>query len=172
TESDGSRNVPVVRQHYNIKNKGIDRANQLCATYRFNHAERKWWKTIMEHVIQVTLSNMYIIHQFLSDKPMSRIDFHLEIIDYLAYEDRIERPLKLQHYLDYVPQKRQSTIQNDENEEMKNSEVSKKDFRLNCKLHGCHKKSDLHCVGCTRPHFICSLCVPDCFIKYHQVSGL
>lgn len=170
-EGNRIRTVPTVRTHYNEKARGVDKANQHCNSYRYNHNEKKWWKPVFEQIFQVTLSNIYTIHSFKTPgngpnhKYLERINFHLEIIRYLIHEDRVERPLKLKHYLDWVPEKRKYLV---EKENTENGQQQKRDFRLVCKAEGCSKKSDLHCVGCSRNTFMCTLCVPSCFIEYHK----
>ena len=95
---------------------------------------------------------------------MNRLDFHLEIIHYLIYENRVSKPLKSVHYADYVPQKRKYLEENSND----NLQQSKKDFRLSCKSINCKRKTDLYCPGCSNKNYICSLCIPDCFIYYHS----
>jgi len=161
------KEIPTMRIHYNDKARGVDNANKNCNVYRYNHAEKKWWKKIFEQIVQITLSNIYIIYKHLNSKPKSKFDCHMEIITYLIHNDQIEKPLKLKHYLDWVPLKKKylSEVKIEDSGQQSN----KKDFRLTCKNKNCSKKSDLHCVGCTQlSSFICVLCVPICFIEYHE----
>ena len=166
-----TKRFPAMRQFYNKKCRGVDLANQCCNNYRYNHKQYKWWKPIFDEVIQVTFSNLYIIHKYLLNSPMKRLDFFLKIIKFLIFEEVIERPLPtIIHYLDYVPQKKLALQRSNENiVEIAVSE--KKDFRLICKVLTCKKKTEFHCVGCSNINFICALCVPDCFKKYHNISS-
>ena len=167
-EGDAMRIVqtPSVRNHYIKKCRGVDLANHLYNTFRYDHTQRKWWMTIFEEIMQITLSNIYIIHNYLSKKPLKRLEFHLEIIRYLAYDVPLGRPLKLTHYCDWVPQKKKII----EEIGIGNTNNIKKDFRLRCKKFNCNKKSDLYCVGCSTKNNIVALCVPDCFNAYHSLS--
>jgi len=165
------KKVPTMRQYYNKKCRGVDHANQCCNNYRYNHKQYKWWKPIFDEIIQITFSNLYIIHKYLSNSPMKRLDFFLKIIKFLIFEEVIERPLPtIIHYLDYVPLKKLNLQRNNENI-AEEAVIGKKDFRLNCKVLNCKKKTEFHCVGCSKINFICALCVPDCFIKYHNISS-
>jgi len=164
-----TQKIPVMRQIYNQQCRGVDLANQYCNAYRYDHKQYKWWKPIFDEVLQITVSNMHIIHKHLSNTPLSRLDFHLRIIKFLIYEQPIERPLQeISHYPDWVPLKKLS-LQGSEDLNVDNNLPSKKDYRLNCKAPDCKKKTDLHCVGCTKISFVCALCVPDCFKKYHEL---
>ena len=120
--------------------------------------EKKWWRPIFEHINQITLANIYIIHKRFQEKPLRRTDFHLKIIRYLCYKEKVESPLKMEHYPDWVPAKKEMLDQG-------NDQVGgrKKDFRLRCRRNGCSKKTDLCCPGCSKANVICALCVPECF---------
>ena len=158
-----------MREFYNINCRGVDKSNQLCNSYRYNHQEKKWWKKLFEEIYQISLANLYIIYTYGAQrtqiKLLNRKEFHLEIIRYLISEEKVEKPLKFTHYSDWVPLKA---------EFLKSKDISrnytKKDFRLNCKNKNCTKKTDLYCPGCSSKDFICTLCVPECFIEYHKKS--
>jgi len=154
-------------------------ANQLCQTFRYfcffilfelfryNHVEKKWWKPIFEHINQITFANIYIIHKHLQPKnPRTRTNFHLKIIKYLIYKEKIEFPLKLEHYPDWVPAKKEQL------EQEGNGQVGgQKDFRLRCRWIGCSKKTELCCPGCSKADSIVALCVPQCFKLYHEIKN-
>jgi len=47
--------IPSIRNHYNEKCRGVDKTNQLCKTFRYDHVQKKWWKSLFEQVIQINL---------------------------------------------------------------------------------------------------------------------
>ena len=100
---------------------------------------------------------------------MKRKDMHVEIIKYLIQENTIEPPLRLIHYPDWVPAKKEVLTQKQMDQFYDiSTETISKDFRLRCKNQNCKRKTEFYCRGCSNPKFVCSLCVPDCFIHYHK----
>ena len=67
-----AKKVPCIRTYYNLKARGVDLANQHCNTYKYNHSEKKWWRTVFEQILQITLSNICIIHNYLSSRPLKK----------------------------------------------------------------------------------------------------
>lgn len=151
-----------MREYCNSNARGVDKMNQLCSSYRYNHSEKKWWKTVFEEIIQITLSNIYIIYSsHFGGNVLRRKDFHVEVVKYLMAAETVERSLKFEHYSDWVSLKK---------EYLNNKTEGKRDFRLNCKNKNCKKKTDLYCPGCSTKDYICAFCVPECFIEYHKES--
>jgi len=149
--------------HNNEKNRKIIEIFDLEKFLRFFHFFNHYYFKLKFAAFSsiptnpwITLSNMHIIHTHLSQNPLEKLYFHLEIIRYLLHKDVIEPPLTLKHYTDWVPEKKK------ELEEEKNKEEPllsvKKDFRLKCKYKNCKKKADLHCIGCSTNNFTCPLC--------------
>ena len=54
---------PQALVDYNIYMRGIDKGNQNSAYYHNNHKSLKWWKTIFNSLIKVSINNAYILYK-------------------------------------------------------------------------------------------------------------
>jgi len=68
---------PSIIKIYNLHSKGVDRNNQLCRTYRFQHSSRKWWKKVFYYMLEIVTSNCYMIYKHKED--ISHENFNLSI---------------------------------------------------------------------------------------------
>ena len=52
---------------YNKKKGGVDVLNRLLSNYRNLHANRKWWKSIFAEIIDISLTNSYLIFKYFNN---------------------------------------------------------------------------------------------------------
>jgi len=67
------KEAPLVFKEYSRNAKGVDLANNLVSTWRNIHRTSKWWHTIFNHYLTVSLNNAYIIYKYnkLRDKKVT-----------------------------------------------------------------------------------------------------
>ncbi len=67
---------------YNNFSKGVDKNNHLCQTYRNPHSIIKWWKRIFFLMLELVISNSYIIYKHKGEK-LDHKEFNLSIVNSL-----------------------------------------------------------------------------------------
>ena len=55
-------NVNEIRDNYNIRNRGVDKANQNMSYYNCRLSSIKWWKQIFYFGIELAISNISILY--------------------------------------------------------------------------------------------------------------
>ena len=74
----GHREVskPTIQVTYNKFMGGVDKFDQLCTTYPFQHKHKKWYQTLWHFVIEVAPVNGYICYNTQNpQKKMSQRKF-------------------------------------------------------------------------------------------------
>jgi len=96
---------------YNEYMNSVDKANQKNSYYRFPHKNRKWWKVMFFELLEISISNSYIIYKNDGNK-LSHKEYRLEIATSLIKNYKTKESLnyilldsKKQHYIGYIPQK-------------------------------------------------------------------
>jgi hypothetical protein len=57
---------------YNKNVRGVDLSNFYCSTYRYNHRCKKWWKRGFYYLIELALTNSFIIYKHFNPKTKHR----------------------------------------------------------------------------------------------------
>lgn len=70
---------PDALDKYNKYKGGVDLCNKLNTTYRYNHKLLKWWKSVFIQILEISISNAYLLYKYNSNK-LSQKDFRLEIV--------------------------------------------------------------------------------------------
>jgi len=142
------RSMPKLIEDYNAKARGVDLSNQLCLHYRHPHSTRKWWRVIFEYLLEVCISNAFIIYRKWRPNYKHKA-FLMEIIKELLKEPKSCK--KKIHFPQWIDP----------------SQKSKKQLR--CKAKDC--TTQWFCQDCSKNGWICSLCIPNCWKKYHSESA-
>jgi len=140
------KHVPKVLDDYNAKARGVDRSNQLSLEFSHPHKSTKWWKVLFDYIIQVCITNAFIIYQHYHPK-VNHKTFILSIIERL-----LKQPQKKKSHLLHLPAYLDPNL--------------KSGKRLKCK--NCDRLSQFYCKECSTMSKKCSLCMPDCWRAYHQ----
>jgi hypothetical protein len=127
--------------------KGVDLCNQLSTVYRYPHRSRKWWKSVFFHMLQITITNSYIIYREISNSKMTHLDFYKEIIKHLLGEEKEVKNTR-NHNPIYI------------------DEEKKSEKRERC--NECGKLTMYKCEVCSIGKKIIYLCVPKCFNLRHS----
>jgi hypothetical protein len=88
------RTIPSCVADYNEHMGGVDRSDQLNKYYSITRKTLKWWKKLALHVINVMITNAYIIYRKFSVKRMSHYDFRKELVKCLIARHQRTHNLK------------------------------------------------------------------------------
>ena len=73
---------PVMVTDYNANMGGVDKADQYYQYYKHPHRSGKWWKRILFHLLDVCITNAYVVYKEAHpDTKKDTLDFRLDIID-------------------------------------------------------------------------------------------
>jgi len=141
---------PEVVHLYNKNAKGVDLMNNYCSTYKFDHKNYRWWKSVFYFYIDVTITNCFIIMNRFTK--ISLKEFRIQLSrDLLDSGNKIPSSTKSKnnkHLPDYIRRPNAS------------------DPRLKCII--CKKKTKFLCTKCTYDNAeFFALCNPGCFIEHH-----
>lgn len=135
-----------VIQDYNKYARGVDLCNQQTTLFRYSHGSKKWWKPLCFHIFQLIVYNSYILYKNYK-KDLTLKEYYKIIILKLLGEDPEEKKnIKLFHPIGMTSRK--------------NSR------RRKCML--CESKTYWKCTKCSTKSHTISLCLPDCYNKYHM----
>ena len=83
-------NKPNMIDSYSKYMHGVDKSDQVRSYYSFFRKTRKWWKKLLFYLIEINLSNSYLIYtKFMISKskiPLTMKDFRIAIIKYLLID--------------------------------------------------------------------------------------
>lgn len=68
---------------YNKMMGGVDKADQYSTVYDIDRKTNKWWKRVFHRLLQMSVSNSWIIYQKLKGKKSPQIDFLLTLQEQL-----------------------------------------------------------------------------------------
>ena len=126
--------------------RSVDLSNQLCEVYRYPHKSRKWWKNIYHYLLEVTISNCFIIFNYFRQKKISHKDFIMEILNEMLKVNTKKRKC-IFHVPEYI------------------DEQKMKAKRQKCRI--CSSLTYYECKKCSNNNNRIYLCVPECFKSYH-----
>jgi hypothetical protein len=143
---------PLVFQHYNAGMGGVDLNDQSTNNYRISIRGKKWWWCLFTHMINVTMTNAWKLHQLCA--PASE---KTHLLDFTRYVTRYYLRLNKKTRKTNVPSQVPGGIRHD-NIGHFGQKIEK---QLRCTL--CHSRVRWRCKKC-----LVTLCVErDCFEKYH-----
>ena len=140
---------PEMAIEYVKYGKAVDLCNQLSTVYRYPHKSRKWWKTVFFHMLQITITNSYIMYREISNSKISHLEFYKIIVKNLLGEEtrQSKEQQSANHNPDYIDDER------------------KCGKRERC--HECGKLTMYKCDTCRIGNKPMYLCVPKCFKICH-----
>lgn len=75
--------VPLAVKDYNHLNGGINHADQLICSYSSWRKSRKWFLTVLHHLVDIAVTNSYLLHKELcgrmGQQPMMYQAFQEEV---------------------------------------------------------------------------------------------
>ncbi len=77
------RDKPKLIVAYSRMMKGVDINNMLCSYYSYEYKSVKWWKPVFLRILDITITNLYILHRKYCQKPKNHKEFILHISENL-----------------------------------------------------------------------------------------
>jgi hypothetical protein len=142
---------PSLVKSYNVNMGGVDVMDKLLSTYRPSIVGKKWYFPLISHMLNVSVTNAWVIHKTANSTPMSHIDFRREVAMALLNTPRSNPPLANLITQPAVHQLRRYSGWNHFPESIDN--------QLRCAQ--CHKKAKFRCITCQVTLH------PLCFALYH-----
>lgn len=148
---------------YSRNMKGVDINNMMSSFFEFDYRCSKWWKPVFMRLINISITNIYILHRKFSSLPVSKFDhkkFILSIIEHLLskyswkYKKR-EIDFKNLLLLKYERKKRRKCI------DCKKLEKKRTDTYFYCRI--CHLENKIF-------HTVCESCFNLYHIKNHELN--
>ena len=140
--------VPNLVKDFSERAKSVEFCNQRSKLYKYPHKNVKLWKSVYYHLLHICISNAYTIYK-IKNGDLNYKEFYTSIVKSLLGEKNQRKKVHAPNYI--IPELR-----------------SKK--RLTCRY--CRKKkTEFMCEECSTPNFVVSLCIIDCFKKFHENGG-
>jgi len=138
--------------------RGVDKGNQNSAYYHNNHKSLKWWKTIFNSLIKVSINNAYILYKtrnpFTARTPLK---FRERLVEQL-----IELYLREAHHQRIASLPRGRIIAG-----MHQIGQRKQKNCFICSTRSNRKTSEYYCIECDK-----QICVHPCFYILHTKLNL
>ena len=141
--------IDGVRDEYNRKARGVDLANQRLACYQPQRQTLRWWHTLFDFMLNVSVCNAYVLFSSRSSPSLSELKFRLAVVSQIF---QIFAPNKIlatpiNHHLPRRGAKSNTCRQ--------------------CTKYKKHGRSIYYCPGCSTGAFNIHL-HPKCFEAYHK----
>lgn len=137
---------------------GVDKADQYSTTYEVDRKSNKWWKRVYHRLLQITVSNAWIIFKQLKKDDLQLIDFLVPLAESLVengkYGTKNQRKMGAGR-----PSKRSKFMVNVHHQPVESGSLRRCRF---CSLKKQQKRTEWLCNSCDVP-----LCV-GCFVHYHK----
>ncbi|MCA9487312.1 MAG: hypothetical protein KC548_06670, partial [Nanoarchaeota archaeon] len=105
---------PEALAEYTQNMNGVDKVDQMASYYSFNRKSFKWWKKVFFYLIEVSISNSYVLYlQNKGEKTMKRKEYRLLLIEKLLSHRRNVQttpkplPQRFQHFPHHMDSTRQ-----------------------------------------------------------------
>jgi hypothetical protein len=79
---------PALIHNYNQSMGGVDVSDKSVYHLTCNRQTSKYWKKIFFNLIDISMFNAYVLYSLNSDRPITRREFHRQIVCSLVSEDR------------------------------------------------------------------------------------
>ncbi|XP_063227539.1 piggyBac transposable element-derived protein 4-like [Bacillus rossius redtenbacheri] len=89
TQNDGTRTLvkcPKAVRDYTMYMRGVDRFDQIRATYTVSRRSRKWWHRIFYFLVDAALVNSFILYTLSGDRGQiscKHLDYHISVAKHL-----------------------------------------------------------------------------------------
>ena len=77
---DNEKNIPVIVSEYSKFMKGVDIFNQACSYYNFPHKSIRWYRSIINWLMELALNNSYKLYSQICDTNLTALKFRQSII--------------------------------------------------------------------------------------------
>lgn len=100
---------PIMINNYNLNMGGVDNSDKSLYHLSVSRPTKKYWKRIFSNLLDIILFDAYILYCQNTDKPMSRTDFHSNIVEELVDEGQqavanlVPEPGNNAHGLEHLP---------------------------------------------------------------------
>lgn len=169
--------IPTCILDYNKHMGGVDRADQLAKYYTITRKSFKWWKKLAMHVINMMITNAYILYKKMVPKALSQYDFRKEVArDLISAHAAIqcrkgrrivgapERRLIERHFPSAIPSQEGAKKKNPSRKcVVCNTNTGKRNAAGQPRK---RKETRYWCADCCA-----ALCIDDCFKRYHTLKN-
>ena len=89
-------NVNEIRDNYNIRNRGVDKANQNMCYYNCRRKSIKWWKQIFYYGIELAISNSSILYLLSNPQitEMTNLKYKEKLVNDILNEYKNDKIIK------------------------------------------------------------------------------
>lgn len=152
---------PIVVRDYNVCMGGVDKKDQMLATYPIERKRtRIWYKKFFRRLLNVSVLNALILHKQDSSDESTKVTVHRDFRKNLV-KLLLTRHCDRQTTTVMLPDAQSGHVLHHQLAEYDCIPNSKIQRRKRCVE--CHKKSNIYCSGCMVP-----LCVITCSHQYHS----
>lgn len=156
--SDKTFDCPQAIVFYNEFMAGVDKGDQYSTTYEVDRKSNKWWKRVYHRLLQITVSNAWIIFKQSGQKDLPLIDFLIPLAESLVEVGK--NGTKNQRSTGAGrPSKRSKLMVNIGHQPVESGSLRR---CRHCSLKKQQKRTEWLCNSCDVP-----LCV-GCFVNYHK----
>jgi len=139
-----------VHYEYKTYSRAVDRVNQSSSFHTYKNRNKKWWKRVFYFLIDVSITNSFILMELNKKRKLDMIEFRKKLIYQLLEGMEIEELDKNKIINQTVIPWKYISLLHD---------ISHLDHRKRCKK--CKKNTAYYCQRCSiHLH-------PECFLKYH-----
>lgn len=98
---------PTLINSYNLNMGGVDNSDKSVYHLSASRTTKKYWKKIFTNLLDIALFDAYVLYKENTDRPMTRQEFHSNIVETLAEEGREVPAVPVLdhtiHKLDHLP---------------------------------------------------------------------
>lgn len=138
---------------------GVDKSDQYSTYYEVDRKSNQWWKRVFYRLLNIAISNAWILHKKFKPKEISLIDFLVPLAENLIEIGNITTKNQRTAATGHISKK--AKLAND-----KDHECVKQPTKHRCKLCSIEKKKQ------SRTYYKCNICQVSlcvaCFEPYHK----
>ena len=161
--------TPLVFRDYSKKKIGVDMNNHITALKRYPHKSWKWWVVFFNYILQVTITNAYIIFR---NNQLRALKTENRNLVWRKKEFTLYIIRRLLNMTDATKKKDMDLFNRSITEE--EGDLTKLihfpmfvRIKQNCKFKDCNGKTNYFCPDCDLNFDRYYLCYPKCFEKLH-----
>lgn len=161
-QKDGTPKTFDCPQAFNFYNKnmgGVDKADQYSTTYEVDRKSNKWWKRVFHRLLQITISNSWILYQQMKKKKIPQIYFMIPLGEQLIAVGKSGTKNARKGSNGGRPSKRAKFMVNVSHQPLEVKTMRRCRF---CAIKKIQSRTNVLCNTCDVP-----LCI-SCFIPYHK----
>lgn len=142
---------PILAKIYNSTMACVDIFDAVNTTYQIKIESRKWYFSMVIHLLQTMITAAYKVYDIVNPKEISHLDFTLKAIRFLCSQQPTPMNTLSNRHIIYSDHYLHALLKNE-------------DSKLRCKNKSCFSKSKTpyYCRRCNVHLHV------DCFLKYHD----